>query len=389
MKKTSLCAAGAVVLLTALPGAPAALAGPAPDYFSREPAGSKYARAIALNDLGSYAVNSFGPETPYQGAAILGRNMAEDVGSLGGYVTQVRALNNLGQAVGMSTTASGEAHAFLFSGGRMQDLTARYGLMDANDINDRGQISGRTLDDRAALLQGGVLHDFGPRNSGAGAINARGDMLVGYFDPDMGYRTAVYRDGVLSDLPLAGGRRVLGQAINDAGWVTGYFTGANGRSNAVVWDGGTYTNLTPDAASAFGYDINNLGQVVGVADGRAFLYADRALVDLNTRIDRDADLLLISADEINDRTQILAPSCDRAGVFCYGSTLLTPVPGVPEPAPPALLALGLGVLGAAFRLRQVAFTRGRRGQGLGQFEQAHAREHGERKDHGLGAARGQ
>ena len=298
----------------------------APDYFSVSPASGKYSRALALNDAGRYAVNSAGPEIPYQAASINGGPMSEPVGSLGGYITQIRALNNLGEAVGTSTTAAGDYHSFLYSDGRMRDLTARYGLHDVRDINDRGDIAGRTADFRAAVLRDGVIDDFGPDNSAPGDMNARGELLVEYFAGGLAYRTAVYRDGALTDLPMSGGLQFFGQAINDAGWVTGHFTNADGGIDAFLWDGQTYRNLTPWAANSFGYDINKLGQVVGVADNRAFLYADGELIDLNTRIDPNADLLLISANEINDRGQILAHSCDKAGVFCYGSMLLTPVP---------------------------------------------------------------
>lgn len=320
------------------------LATAAPGYFSVSPASGKYSHALALNDAGRYAVNSAGPEVPYQGASIDGGSMSESVGSLGGYVTQIRSINNLGEAVGISMTSSGEYHSFLYSDGRMQDLTARYGIQDARDINDRGEIAARTADFRAAVLRDGVVDDFGPQNSAPGDMNARGELLVEYFGDGLGYRTAVYRDGTLTDLPRSGGMQFFGQAINDAGWVTGYFTSAEGRTHAFVWDGQTYTNLTPWAASGFGYDINNLGQVVGVADNRAFLYADGELIDLNTRIDPGADLLLVSASDINDRTQILSHSCDRAGVFCYGSMLLDPVPAIPEPSPISMALVGLALL---------------------------------------------
>lgn len=85
----------------------------------------------------------------------------------------------------------------------------------------------------------------------------------------------------------------------------------------------------------------HLGQVVGTVDNRAILYSDGQLFDLNTLIDPNADLLLTSAIEINNRTQILARSCDRAGMFCYSTVLLDPIPGVPEPPAIAMLLLGL------------------------------------------------
>lgn len=325
------------------------VAGAAPEYFSVTPTSGKYSRTIGLNYSGRYAVNSAGPEIPYQGASINGGAISESIGSLGGYITQIRALNNLGEAVGISTTALGEYHSFLYSNGHMRDLTARYGIHDARDINDRGEIAARTADFRAAVLRDGVVDAFGPDNSAPGDMNGRGELLVEYFAGGLAYRTAVYRDGTMTDLPVAGGTQKFGQAINDAGWVTGYFTSAEGRNHAFVWDGQTYTNLTPWADNSFGLDINNLGQVVGVADNRAFLYADGELIDLNTRIDPNADLLLISADEINDRTQITSHSCDRTGVFCYGSMLLTPVPAIPEPPAISMVLAGLALL--SWRLR--------------------------------------
>lgn len=97
------------LLLASLPR----LASAVPDYFSWSPASSKYSRAIGLNDQGRYGVNSFGPETPYQAASIDGGPLGESVGSLGGVTTQIRSLNNLGEVVGISTTASGESHSFL------------------------------------------------------------------------------------------------------------------------------------------------------------------------------------------------------------------------------------------------------------------------------------
>ncbi|MGG7603389.1 hypothetical protein [Massilia sp. BKSP1R2A-1] len=196
-------------------------------------------------------------------------------------------------------------------------------------------------------MRNGFVDDFAPPQSGAGDINEKGQVLFDHAPEGVAYRAAVYSGGGLHDLPRFAGNYVSGRAIDDAGWVTGHLTTAIGRYHAYVYDGGTVTDLTPWSVTSFGVDINNLGQVVGTVDGRALLYEDRTLIDLNTLIDPQADLLLTEALAINDRGQILARSCDRAGVFCYDTMLLDPVPAVPEPAHWTTLAAGLAVLGAA------------------------------------------
>jgi len=315
-----------------------------PEHYSFSPATGRYSWATALNDEGRYGVNSAAPDIPYQVASIQGGQTVESLGSLGGSITRISGLNNLGEAVGMSTTATGATAAFLYSAGRMDDLTARYGIVEASDINDRGEIAARTADGRALVLRNGVVDDFGPPDSIPGDLNDRGELLVSYLAEGEGYRTAVYSSGALTDLPRYGGQQLYGNAINDAGWITGYLMTADGRTHALLYDGATTAHLDPDAANATGYDINDLGEVAGVADDRAVMYANGEVIDLNTLIDPEADLLLKSADENNDRGQILAHSCDRSGVFCYGSVLLSPVPAIPEPSAAVMLLAGLALV---------------------------------------------
>jgi probable HAF family extracellular repeat protein len=45
-----------------------------------------------------------------------------DLGTLGGSRSDAHAINNRGQVVGHSSIANGTVHAFLYSGGKMQDL---------------------------------------------------------------------------------------------------------------------------------------------------------------------------------------------------------------------------------------------------------------------------
>ena len=68
-----------------------------------------------------------------------------DLGTLpGGTYSCATGINNNGQIVGYSNTASGPIHAFLYSGGKMTDLGTLPGgdNSEATGINDSGQIVG-------------------------------------------------------------------------------------------------------------------------------------------------------------------------------------------------------------------------------------------------------
>jgi probable HAF family extracellular repeat protein len=81
----------------------------------------------------------------------------QDLGTLGGTNSMGRSINNRGQVVGWSDTATGQ-HAFLHADGPMQDLNdlvdlpSGVFLRDANCINDQGWIVGQTSANRAFLL---------------------------------------------------------------------------------------------------------------------------------------------------------------------------------------------------------------------------------------------
>lgn len=309
----------------------------APTYLSVTPVAGKYSRAGSLNEVGQFAVNNAPPEIPYVTASINSVSASQTVEGLGGTVTTIAALNDKGEAVGESTTGAGELHAFLYSSGSTRDLTQVDGPARVNDINNRGEIAALGPDDRAAVIRNGRLEVFGLPNSTARDINEPGDILVEYLQLGGPSRSAIYRQGRLADLPMREGSALLEGALNDAGWVSGYGRTSDDRLHAWLYDGRAISDLTPLAANAFAYDVNNLGQVVGTMDNRAFLWDDGQLVDLNSFVDPAADLLPISASDINDRGQILAFSCDRAGVFYYITVLLDAVPPVPEP--PAFLML--------------------------------------------------
>ncbi len=111
------------------------------------------------------------PEHPYH-AFLYERGRMTDLGTLGGLFSYATAINNAGAIVGEAGTSalwpSGHfvPHAFLFTGGVMQDLGAfggAFAISLAHDINNLGQIVGASetaSDTRAFLYEGGTMLDL-------------------------------------------------------------------------------------------------------------------------------------------------------------------------------------------------------------------------------------
>jgi probable HAF family extracellular repeat protein len=105
-------------------------------------------------ESGAYAINANGLVAGYCGkwmheeAALWDHGQLRRLGKLGGAGATALALNDRDQIVGTSTTASGENHAFVWQGNRMQDLNdllpprSDWVLTRATGINARGQIVG-------------------------------------------------------------------------------------------------------------------------------------------------------------------------------------------------------------------------------------------------------
>lgn len=137
-------------------------------------AGDQISGAVGINNNGQ-VVGASGPCAPLSPAigahAVLwrsGSTTATDLGNLGGNTNNVAfAINGGGQVVGISGTADGTVHAFLWqNGGPMQDLGTLPGdvLSIAYSINDTGQIVGQSCDAsgncRACLWQNGFPLDL-------------------------------------------------------------------------------------------------------------------------------------------------------------------------------------------------------------------------------------
>lgn len=342
------------VLTTMLAAFPLAVAA-APNYYTPfpyytpTPQSGKYDAAIALNSAGIVAVNNRDTNVPERIGYIATFPMLTSVGTLGGSDSVIQAINDNNQAIGYSTTADGATHPFLFTGGRIHDLTADYGISSANSLNNRVEVAGSS-DGRAMVLRNGKVDVFGPANSAATSINNVGEVAGGTYVNGVADHAFLFSQGKLTKLGTLGGGFSIAAALNDDGAMVGTSATADGRSHAYLYENGRMTDLTPAAENSIAVDINNAGQVVGIADDQPFLYADGKLVNPNTLLDPNAYWRMTTPIAINDAGQILSNGCDDQN-FCYVTSRFDPIPSIPEAPGAAMLLAGLTTLGAWFARR--------------------------------------
>ena len=252
-----------------------------------------------------------------------------DLGTLGGPVSIAYGINDVGQIVGTSATASGTSHAFLWSNGTMADLGSlgSAGPSDGRGINNRGQVVGGTVDANnsqyhAFLWDHGTMSDLGTLRgynlSQAQAINDAGQVVGFSGDPSMGGlgHAFLWDNGTMSDLgTLPGYNYSIALGINDAGQVAGYsFTAPTQSgpmtSRAFLWDNGNMSDLgtLPQANDSEAFGLNDFGAVVGDSgndsfDGHGVLWQGGNVMDLG-----DLGRPGTSAHAINDAGQIVGGS---------------------------------------------------------------------------------
>jgi probable HAF family extracellular repeat protein len=213
-----------------------------------------------------------------------------DMGTLGGSYAEVLAINNIGQAVGQSTTSSGQHHAFLWQNSSMSDLGTLGGSTSvAYSINDDGQAVGYAFTSagkaHAALWQDGTVTDLntllGADESYAHDINNAG-VIVGTKRIGGSYQAFLINGNQVTSLGTG-----TAYALNDNNVVVG--TNGNGTfGHAFRWQGGANTDLgtLPGDTVSAAFDINNAGSITGFSGTsygfHAFRWANGSMTDLGT-----------------------------------------------------------------------------------------------------------
>ncbi|SEN92431.1 PEP-CTERM protein-sorting domain-containing protein [Nitrosospira multiformis] len=361
--------------------------------------------ATGINDLGQVVGYSFDHTTRFGSfhAFTTGPN-GKDVSIpdiLGGESTYISSINNSGQMVGSTSTDNRATQVFFFDA----FITGANGIgitrLEATDgarlfpvaINDSGQVVGSSDDPRT-----GEDHAFITGPNGAGltylespdgvpisvtGINNFG-QVIGYSYPSNGpsYAFITGPNGVgFNYLESLVGSTIMPRAVNNSGEIVGGFhtpgspfhsfiTGINGIgfSSLVLPPEGSY--------GSYAYDINDLGDVVGVMHTEdllsrsAFFYSQGVTTNLSLLPSVIAGGWTdLNPRAINNFGQIVGFGTNGSDQF-PSPFLLTyvtepleqnPEMEIPLPEPGTLLLTSLGLLGFRFRHRKHRYlTKGRR-----------------------------
>jgi probable HAF family extracellular repeat protein len=279
-----------------------------------------------VNDHGQVVGSSYN-SNGQERAFLYANGQIEGLGTLGGTYSAAYGINNNGQVVGVSYNYDNEQHAFLYENGHMKDL----GGIDsyALDINDNGQVVGFAYTQQqgqayAFLYEDGQMQNLGTlggANSLAYGINNNG-QVVGHSDTSNGDQHAfLWQNGQMQDLGTLGVGTENGSSyssaedINNNGQAVGSSMTSGWTQHAALYENGQIRDLSTsdlDNLGTHAWDINDNAQAVGYArgvapDGRsvALLFENGQMKDLNSLIPQDSGWdNLMEARGINDTGQI-------------------------------------------------------------------------------------
>ena len=368
-------AAGVFIALAA--SATSALASPGPipakTTYRVVQLATIWAYGADINAKGEVAFNEYDPTRAptlnwsSERAKFYDGNTVRDIGTLGGPVATIAALNDAGQVAGTSSinATSNDTHAFRWSKetgmiglappgaasssasdinsrgwvtgsvrfpnrwGHAFRWTPRTGMVDQGALdngsygaalNDAGTVvgesAGRNHEPRVAVAWPGktpiALETFGTSYSAASDINNAGQVVGHGVSPHSTEIALLWapNKGVL-DLGLPRSNSSIAEKINANGLVIGYTRAPGSPARGFVWSretGPVLINAAHPYAETRTRDLNNLGQVVGSRNGRAFVWTRaKGVVDLNTRIaGAPPGLVLHEASAISDNGSIVA-----------------------------------------------------------------------------------
>jgi probable HAF family extracellular repeat protein len=225
---------------------------------------------VVINKTGQIAVGGMAGYNPtggylYQLAATY-QNGWTVLGALASHISAAQAINDSGQMVGSSDTATYQ-HAVLFANGAITDLgtppVAGFPASVAVAINNAGLVAGYVTStnssstEHAAIFANGVITDLHPLVGGyesyANAVSDSGQVLftqeVLYTNSGFNYYYStnyLYSNGSVTNLnslvnPASGWSGIAGSCFNHKGQILGDALGSDGNIHILI--------LTPPSAA--------------------------------------------------------------------------------------------------------------------------------------------
>jgi probable HAF family extracellular repeat protein len=198
-------------------------------------------------------------------------------------------------------------------------------------LNNRGELAGQGRLTRAAVWQSGKQNEIAglpaAQVSIAYDLNDAGDVVGCSTTQDgKSSRAFLFHDGALADLGIPAGLvSSQAQSVNEHRQVLVWAYTPTGHAQAFLWEAGRYTPLcAPTEEDIWAYGLNNKGQVVGSAAGRAFLWSGGKRWDLNAFLPKGSGWTLTEAKSINDKGQIVGTGRYRGRERAF---LLSPAVG--------------------------------------------------------------
>jgi probable HAF family extracellular repeat protein len=365
------CLCAAVIPAVPATITPLGLSFPVNPYY-----GGNYSYATAINNSGEVVGYTYQdmPLVTFSSPFLYSNGVVNDIlGPLDILDTLALGINNHGQIVGSADSA------FLISNGQYYQLnsiaTAPSGLIftSANAINDSDEIGGAMgssvycaysaqgchafLESNGTATDLTTLSSNGYTPQSVTSLNNTGQAVGNGVDSSGNPHSFLYANGSVTELPFT-----TANAINSSGEIAGASgTGMTG-TEAVLYSNGTVADLGSlggnSAAYSVAYGINDSGSVVGTyaptpclqyypeyCDLDAFLYANGALIDLNSLLPPDSGWQLYEATGINDSGQIIGDGTLNGQ---YEGFLLDMSSATPEPGSATLIAAAFLLLSAMF-----------------------------------------
>lgn len=224
--------------------------------------------------------------------------------TLGGNNGAAWGANDWGQVVGLAETATIDPNC-------VAPQVLDYEAVLWSPINNRVQMLPPYAGDSVGAAVG--------INNRGQVVGATGSCAP--VSPAIGSHAVLWENGKVKDLGSLGGKQNnVAYAINNYGQVVGISDLAgDSTSHAFFWQNGIMIDLgtLPGDFFSVAFSVNNKAQVVGEScdvnfNCRAFLWQHGTMTDINTLIPGYSPLYLLSANDLNDRGEIVGQGFDQS-----------------------------------------------------------------------------